>query len=311
MLDLRRLAILERFADRGTITATAADLGYSPSAVSQQLATLEREVGIALIERTAQRASLTDAGRELADHAARILAAAETAQSRMRARAGAISGQVTISCIPALAPLLAPRLAALQRQHPELTVIAHETGATTAASGVLDRRYDLAVIDDWSAAPPPAGNGLAVHHLRREEIVLAVSADHPLARNPVPVTAARLREAVHSHTWLCAPVGRLSRTAGDKRLADVNATPGRRWEFEGLHVLAALVATGAGSAFLPVGVVHDQPGITGMHLAPRMHRDILALNRTTTQEDPAIATCLGAAREAIGCVSNRPCRDVG
>ncbi|MFE6685633.1 LysR family transcriptional regulator [Streptomyces sp. NPDC057743] len=299
MLDLRRLDILHRFATRGTITATAADLGYSPSAVSQQLAALEREVGVALIERTAQSASLTDAGRELVEHAAGILDAVETAHSRMHARAGTISGRVSISCIPALAPVLAPHLAALQGQHRELAVVAHETGSTTAAAAVIDRRYDLAVIDDWSAQPPTHSNGLAVHHLRREEVGLAVAADHPLTRAPLPISAARLREAVHSHTWLCAPVGQLSRTAGDLRLASVDADPARRWEFEGLHVLAALVATGAGIAFLPDDVARAQPGLAALPLAPRMHRTILALTRPTTREDPVIAACLGAVQEAM------------
>ncbi|PWI12280.1 LysR family transcriptional regulator [Streptomyces sp. NWU339] len=299
MLDLRRLEILHRFAARGTITATAADLGYSPSAISQQLAALEREVGVALIERTAQRASLTDAGRELAEHAARILAAAETAHSRMRARIGTVSGRVTVSCIHALAPALAPHLAALQRTHPELNVVAHETGSTTAAAAVLDRRYDLAVIDDWSAHPPTEGTGLSVHRLRREDIVLAIPADHPLTEQPSPATAARLRQIVHNQTWLCAPIGQLSRAAGDRYLTAINATPPRRWEFEGLHILAALVATGAGVAFLPAGLAHEQAGVAGLRLAPRMQRTILALTRTTTQEDPAITACLHAAQRAL------------
>ncbi|TFE52270.1 LysR family transcriptional regulator [Streptomyces sp. ICN441] len=300
MLDLRRLVILHRFSARGTITATAADLGYSPSAVSQQLAALEREAGIALIERTARRASLTDAGRELAEHAARILDAVESAESRMRARVGAIGGRVTVSCIPALAPALAPHLAELQRGHPELTVVAHETGSTTAAAAVLDRRYDLAVIDDWSAHPPAEGTGLSVHRLRREDIVLALPSGHPLAEQPGPANAARLRQIVGDRTWLCAPAGQLSRAAGDQRLTSVGAVPPRRWEFEGLHVLAALVAAGAGVAFLPAGIAREQAGVTGLRPVPRMQRTILALTRTTTREDPAIAACLQAAKQALG-----------
>ena len=298
MLDLRRLEILHRFAALGTITATAADLGYSPSAISQQLATLERETGVALIERSAQRASLTDAGRELAEHAALILAAAETAQSRMHARAGTISGQVTLSCIPDLAPVLAPHLARLQSRSPELTIIARETGSLTAAAAVLDRSYDIAIIDDWSAQPGP-GSGLTVHHLRREQVILAIPDDHPVAQHRGPITAERLRHIARTQTWLCAPAGHLSRSAGDQRLAAINATPIRRWEFEGLHVLAALATAHAGVALLPASIAHDQPGITTLQLSPRMHRNILALTRTTTRDNPAIATCLHAAQQAL------------
>ncbi|WP_311137701.1 substrate-binding domain-containing protein [Streptomyces sp. I6] len=184
--------------------------------------------------------------------------------------------------------------------HPELTVVAHETGSTTAAAAVLDRRYDLAVIDDWSAHPPAEGSGLSVHRLRREDIVLAISSDHPLAGLPGPATAARLRQIVGDRTWLCAPAGQLSRAAGDQRLTSVNAVPPRRWEFEGLHVLAALVAAGAGVAFLPAGIAREQAGVTGLRTAPRMQRTILALTRTTTREDPAVTACLHAVRQALG-----------
>ncbi|MGW1819205.1 LysR family transcriptional regulator [Streptomyces sp. NPDC002125] len=305
MLDLRRLHVLHRFSVLGTITATAADLGYSPSAISQQLAALESEAGVALIERTAQRASLTDAGRELAEHAAGILAAVETAHSRMRSRAGTVSGRVTVSCIPALAPTLAARLAALQGEHPELTVVAHETGSTTAAAGVLDRRYDLAVIDDWSPRPPAHGSGLSVHRLRREAVVLAVPSDDPPAGGPDTVTDARLREVARNRTWLCAPPGQLSREAGDRRLTAAGAAPVRRWEFEGLHILAALVAEGAGAALLPEGVVRDRPGVTALPLSPPMRRTLLALTRTTTREDPATAACLRAVHEALGTGTER------
>jgi DNA-binding transcriptional LysR family regulator len=74
MLDLHRLRLLKEFAARGTIARTASVLGYTPSAVSQQLAALEREAGTALLDRSARRAELTDAGRRLAGHAERILA---------------------------------------------------------------------------------------------------------------------------------------------------------------------------------------------------------------------------------------------
>ncbi|MFD6287729.1 LysR family transcriptional regulator [Streptomyces sp. NPDC060205] len=299
MLDLRRLEILHRFAARGTITATAADLGYSPSAISQQLAVLEREAGVALLERTAQRASLTDAGRELAEHAGRILAAAEAAASRMRVRAGTVAGRVALSCIPGLAPVLAPHLATLQRDHPGLSIVAHETGALTAAAAVLDRSYDLAVIDHWAAEPPAQVSGLVAHQLHTEEIVMAVPVGHGLAARPGPVTAARLRDAVREETWLCAPPGRLSRLAGDERLAAADASPLRRWEFEGLHVQAAVVATGAGLALLPAELAAEHATIKALPLSPRMHRSIQALTRRTASEDPAINACLHAARRAL------------
>ena len=86
MLDLHRLRLLQEFAARGSIAAAASALGYTPSAVSQQLAALEREAGLALLDRSARRATLTDAGRRLAAHAERILSMVEEAETALSAQ---------------------------------------------------------------------------------------------------------------------------------------------------------------------------------------------------------------------------------
>src|ERR1700743_3870313 len=138
MLDLHRLRLLKEFAARGSIAATAAALGYTASAVSQQLASLEREAGAALLDRTARRAELTDTGRRLADYAERILALVEEAEAEgsapgphlpvvgeseaeVSARADAPSGRVVVSAFPSAAVAFAPDLAHRLRAHPDLT----------------------------------------------------------------------------------------------------------------------------------------------------------------------------------------------
>ena len=208
MLNLRRLDILQRFALHGSIAAAALDLGYSASAVSQQLARLEREAGVALIERTSHTASLTDAGHELVEHAAAILAAVETAQSRMRARAGTIAGRVRVSCIPGLAATVAPHLAALQRRHPDLTVVTLHIESARAEAALLERTTDVAVIDDWGEGSVATASALRIHRVHREPIVLAVPADHPIAADPKPVSATTLHELAQSETWLSTPEAR-------------------------------------------------------------------------------------------------------
>src|ERR1700759_3445790 len=92
MLDLHRLRLLAEFAARGSIARTAAVLGYTSSAVSQQLAVLEREAGTPLLDRSARRAELTDAGRRLAAHAERILAMVEEAENDLSAEADEPAG---------------------------------------------------------------------------------------------------------------------------------------------------------------------------------------------------------------------------
>jgi molybdate transport repressor ModE-like protein len=299
MLNLRRLDILQRFARHGSIAAAALDLGYSASAVSQQLARLEREAGVALIERTSHTASLTDAGHELVEHASAILAAVETAQSRMRARAGTIAGRVRISCIPGLAATVAPHLAALQRRHPDLTVVTLHIESARAEAALLERTTDVAVIDDWGEESVATASALRIHRVHREPIVLAVPGDHPIAADPKPISATTLHELAQSETWLSTPVGQVSRIAGDARLAKIGAEPSRRWEFDGLYVLARLVAVGAGIALLPASIAAYEQSVVALPLRPRMVRSVHVLTRSTLQQDPAIASCLDAVRQAL------------
>src|SRR5579862_7014978 len=101
MLDIHRLRLLKEFAEHGTIAATALALGYTSSAVSQQLATLERETGVALLDRTARTAELTDAGRRLAWHAERILAMVERAEADLSGTEP--SGRVAVAAFPTAA----------------------------------------------------------------------------------------------------------------------------------------------------------------------------------------------------------------
>lgn len=299
MLNLRRLEILQRFALHGSIAAAALELGHSPSAVSQQLARLEREAGVALIERTSHTSSLTDAGHELVEHASVILAAVETAQSRMRARAGTIGGRVRISCIPGLAATVAPHLAVLQRRHPDLTLVTLHIESTRAAAALLERATDVAVIDEWGEESVASASALRVDRVHREPIVLAVPGDHPIAHDATPVSAAKLRELAESETWLSTPAGQVSRIAGDARLADIGAEPSRRWEFDGLYVLARLVAVGSGIALLPSSIAAYEQSVAALPLRPQMVRYVHILRRSTMQQDPAIASCVDAVCQAL------------
>ena len=128
MLDLHRLRLLQEFAARGSIARTAAVLGYTPSAVSQQLAALEREAGTALLDRSARRAELTDAGRRLAVHAERILAMVEEAETDLSAEAEEPAGRVVATAFPSAAVAFAPALARSLRAHPRLTLVLRQTG---------------------------------------------------------------------------------------------------------------------------------------------------------------------------------------
>src|SRR5262245_18179036 len=121
MLDVRRLRLLRDLAQHGTIAAVAAAHSYTPSAVSQQLAALEREAGVPLLTRTGRSVTLTPAGATLAAHAEEVLAALERAAAALAATRAGLSGPLRIGAFPtAMRTLLPPALVALADAHPAL-----------------------------------------------------------------------------------------------------------------------------------------------------------------------------------------------
>ena len=127
MIDVRRLRLLLELTRRGTITAVADALAYTPSAVSQQLAALEREAGVPLLERTGRRVALTPAGTVLAGYAESVLAVLEEASAALAATRDSLTGPLRIGAFPSAARvILPPALVALGREHPGLELMVTE-----------------------------------------------------------------------------------------------------------------------------------------------------------------------------------------
>jgi DNA-binding transcriptional LysR family regulator len=299
MLDPHRLRLLAEFADRGTIAATAAALGYTPSAVSQQLAVLERETGTGLLDRTARSAELTDAGRRLAGHARRILAMMETAETDLSARAQEPEGRVVVTAFPSAAAAFAPALAHSLRVHPGLTLLMRQSQPGEEARPVSSGEADIALVDDWSGrlARQQAGQPglLQYHRLLRDPLVLVVPRGHPVASHP-RIQLRKLRD----EAWMVAPAGEPSRQAVDRLFAGSGGIPQVSWEFEGLGTILSLVAQGIGIAAVPrlalaAGAgpvtVRDLPGTVPA-------RDVYAVVRAASVRRPAIAVVLAALHDA-------------
>jgi DNA-binding transcriptional LysR family regulator len=304
MLDTHRLRLLREFAERGTIAAAAAALGYTPSAVSQQLAALEREAGAVLLDRTARAAELTDAGRRLAEHAGRILAMIEAAEADLSA-AGP-TGRVTVTAFPTAAVAFGPALVRRVRAHPGLTLLLRETQREEGLRLVRTGEADVALVADWSGRRPSAESGrgrdaggtgtLRFYPLIRDPVVLVLPRGHPAADPDQPVDLDKLRD----EPWLAAPAGEPSRQAVDRLLAGAGGMPPAPWEFEGLSTILSLVARGIGIAALPrltlaVGdrrvTVRELPGVT-------QARDVYAVARASSVRRPSVAVILAALNAA-------------
>jgi DNA-binding transcriptional LysR family regulator len=297
MLDAHRLRLLSEFAEHGSIAATAAALGYTPSAVSQQLTALEREAGAVLLDRTARSAELTDAGRRLADHGRRILAMIEAAEADLSARADEPAGRVVVTAFPTAAAAFAPALAHSLRVHPGLTLLLRQTQRGEGLRQVRSGGADVALVDDWSGrlAQQQGQHGqhgqLIFHRLIRDPLVLVVPRSHPVASQQ-RVQLRGLRE----EAWMVTPVGEPSRQAVDRLFANAGGAPPVSWEFEGLGTILSLVARGIGIAAVPQLALAAGAGRVAVRELPGAvpARDVYAVVRASSVRRPTISAVLAA-----------------
>ncbi|GAA0916157.1 LysR family transcriptional regulator [Nonomuraea longicatena] len=295
MLDLRRLTLIREFARRGSIAATATALGYSPSAVSQQLAALERETGTALLDRTARSAELTDAGRRLVVHAERILSMVEEAESDLSAQAGTPTGRIVITAFPTAAVAFAPALARTLRRHTGLTLRLGQSRSGRGMREVQSGEVDIALIDDWYGRVRDSDN-TRVFPLLHDPLVLVVPRKHRLADPEVPLDLAELRD----EPWMATPDGEPSRLAVDRLFVDVGGTKPTPWEFEGLGTILSLVAKGIGIAAVPALAL--AAGVRGIAVREfpgnPVGRDVHAVARGSSVHRPSVSVTLRALHVA-------------
>lgn len=202
--DLHRLRLLRELQERGTLAAVAEALGYTPSAVSQQLAVLEREAGAPLLEKAGRGVRLTDAGRLLADHAGVLLADADAARADLDALHDDVRGVVRAGGLQsATRALLIPALARTGVEHPALRVEITEMELEQALPELRVGGLDLAISDEYDGHPRPRPRGLVVETVHEEPLRLVLPADHPRARRRGPIALADLRD----DTWVASAAG--------------------------------------------------------------------------------------------------------
>ncbi|MFE6049585.1 LysR family transcriptional regulator [Kitasatospora sp. NPDC056446] len=180
MLDMRRMQVLRAVVTSGSVTAAARHLGYTPSAVSQQMAVLEKEAGIGLLERTGRGVRPTEAGRLLSECAAvvsRHVAEAETALAELRAGR---TGRVVVRYFAtAGATMVAPAVAALRREEPGVRIELRLSDPEDSLPEVRERRADVALV-----VRPPDGaavDGIRFVHLADDRYLAVLPRGHRLA----------------------------------------------------------------------------------------------------------------------------------
>src|SRR3954447_4287401 len=183
MLELRRLRLLRELRDRGTIAAVADALQFTPSAVSQQLAILERESGVRLLGRAGRGVRLTDAALVLVGHAEALLERAAVAEADLAAAAGTVAGRTRIAGLESVALRLAlPAMEALAREAPGLRCELLELEPEEALPALALGDIDLVLGDEWQHQPRSLPAGVERHELMRDRVRFVLPARHPATR---------------------------------------------------------------------------------------------------------------------------------
>jgi DNA-binding transcriptional LysR family regulator len=290
MLNVGRLRVLKEVAYRGSFSAAADALSYTQSAISQQIATLEAETGMALLERHPRGVSLTAAGQTLVGHAEGILARLEAAESSLEAIAGLRGGRLRVASFPTAGATLMPlAIATFRNSYPDVELTLAEGEPEQIVPRLRAGELDLALLFEFD------DETLALEDMTRTELLddpmyLALPRAHALA------TKDRLRLwDLAGEAWVqtsraspCAlHVVRSCHAAGFE--------PNVAFESDDYQTVQGLVAAGVGVALIPelaLSVVREDIVIRALSPAPPI-RQVLAATPAGARLVPAAPAMLG------------------
>jgi DNA-binding transcriptional LysR family regulator len=299
MLELRRLRLLRELNERGTIAAVADALQFTPSAVSQQLAMLEREAGVPLLERAGRGVRLTDAALVLVDHAEELLDRTALAEADLAAAAGTVTGRGRIAGFQSVTKRIAvPAIKALAREVPRLRCEVLEAEPEHALPALALGDVDLVLADEWQHQPVRLPAGVDRHELFRDPVYIVLPRRHRAVRRHAG--AVPLGELA-GEAWATGHVGmawdemtrRTCRALGD-------FDPDIRHRANDSTISLALVARGLAVTMLPdLPLRGRHPGIAVRPIAEGpVSRAIFAATRSTDAARPSTRAILAAVRVA-------------
>jgi DNA-binding transcriptional LysR family regulator len=292
-LSLQRLRMLRELHRRGTVTAAAAAMHYTASAVSQQLAQLERDVGATLFERTGRRVQLTGLGRVLAEHAEEILGAVERATVALEHAQDSPAVRLTAGVWASVASGLLPvALSALAVEHPGIQVRTRELAPEDTAGAVRDGALDFSFVIDYSNYPMRWDPGLSRDIIAVERLHAAVAEG---ALPDEPVALAELAE----HPWILA--GPRSHFGRAVRLACQASgfEPRINHEVGEQATALAMVAAGLGITLVSdLGLSLCPPGVQVVTLREPVLRSVSIAYRTGNNGRRSLRLVIDAVRAA-------------
>jgi DNA-binding transcriptional LysR family regulator len=257
MLDVKRMKVLREVAAERSFSAAAQKLGYTQSAVSQQIAALERETGSTLIERNPRGIRLTDAGEALVRHAEGILARLADAEAELEAIAGMRGGRLRLGTFPTAGATLMPRaIAEFAHRHPGVELSLTEADPIDSLPQLRAGDLDLVLVDD---SGPVMENDAEVElePVLEDPLYLALSKDHPLA------SRARVRiEDLAGDQWIQPTCSCACHRHTQLACGAAGFEPRVAFETDDFGVVQGLVAAGVGVALIPgLALVGERPDV--------------------------------------------------
>jgi LysR family transcriptional regulator, transcription activator of glutamate synthase operon len=291
-MDLRQLRYLVALAEERHFTRAAEREHIAQPALSQQIRKLEEEVGVALVERTTRKVSITEAGELLVARARRILSECEAAHAELEALRGILTGHVSVGAMHTMGPVdVSLALAIFHQRHPgvELTVL--EQSSEELAEMLRDDVLDLAYL---SVTERIESHGLGLHQLVSEELVVILPRSHPLAER----SGVRMRELA-GEQFISYREGSRLRELLNRAAREAEFDPQVMLESNESRRIRRLVARGMGVAILPRSDTEgSRADITVVNLEqPALTRDITLAWRQGRRHPPAVAEFIELSRD--------------
>jgi molybdate transport repressor ModE-like protein len=272
MLNTHRLRILTEVNRTGSIAGAARDLRISASTVSYQLAQLEKEAGVSLVEREAQSLRLTAAGRRLALRGQEVLALLDSAEKDLLAQSRADTGLLRIGFFASSGYRLLPQaLARFSYRYPAVGLELVEGQPHELADSVRGGELDLLVVFEHALDPWRPPEGVVVRHFLRDPHLLVVPSGHPAGRRGVV-----LLEDLAGEPWISSfGTGSPVLSVLERAYALCGITPNIRCRSDHYEVILGLVRAGMGIALVPSLGINDLAGLeTRRVAAPNLYRSI-------------------------------------
>jgi DNA-binding transcriptional LysR family regulator len=295
MIDLDAVLSLRAVATHGSVSGAAGALGYTPSAVSQQIKRLERETRLALLERVGRGVVLTDAGTRLVVESTPILADLERLRADLHASAGPdapVTGEVRIAAFSTVVRgLVAPVLAELGARHPGLRLPLRESEPWETIALVASGQRDLGIAHRWGGVALAMPDNLVATALFTDVADVILPRDHPLAARAV-LRPAELAE----ESWVATFENTICRQWLRRLFDGVGGAPRVVYESMEFENHLALVRAGLGVALVPrLGRAELGPDLVAVPtIDPASTRDVLAVHRRSHADSPALHATLAA-----------------